>query len=237
MLAIGRILRTGARLLLLDEPTEGLAPVIIQQIGKTIRTLKEQGFTILLVEQNFRFASTVADRYYVMETWPGRRKLRQCRTGRQSRKAARLSRGLNDQNRVANKEEWYEDVFLSLAALAVVLAASIGAGAADHRQDRRAERHVEPLRRHRRTGLGRRRQAGDRRLHAKDNPNVKVELVSADHQNKPDVGSERRQQVVRHREGRHDHRRAELRRRARGQPDRAPARTRCSSSPARRPPT
>jgi branched-chain amino acid transport system ATP-binding protein len=67
MLAIGRILRTGARLLLLDEPTEGLAPVIIQQIGKTIRTLKAQGFTILLVEQNFRFASTVADRYYVME--------------------------------------------------------------------------------------------------------------------------------------------------------------------------
>ena len=67
MLAIGRILRTGARLLLLDEPTEGLAPVIIQQIGKTIRKLKEQGFTILLVEQNFRFASTVADRYYVME--------------------------------------------------------------------------------------------------------------------------------------------------------------------------
>jgi branched-chain amino acid transport system ATP-binding protein len=67
MLAIGRILRTGARLLLLDEPTEGLAPVIIQQIGRTIGTLKQQGFTILLVEQNFRFASTVADRYYVME--------------------------------------------------------------------------------------------------------------------------------------------------------------------------
>jgi branched-chain amino acid transport system ATP-binding protein len=67
MLAIGRILRTGARLLLLDEPTEGLAPVIIQQIGKTIRTLKDKGFTILLVEQNFHFASTVADRYYVME--------------------------------------------------------------------------------------------------------------------------------------------------------------------------
>ena len=67
MLAIARILRTGARLLLLDEPTEGLAPVIIQQIGKTIRALKSQGFTILLVEQNFRFASTVADRYYVME--------------------------------------------------------------------------------------------------------------------------------------------------------------------------
>ena len=67
MLAIARILRTGARLLLLDEPTEGLAPVIIQQIGHTIGSLKAQGFTILLVEQNFHFAATVADRYYVME--------------------------------------------------------------------------------------------------------------------------------------------------------------------------
>src|SRR5437870_8805431 len=67
MLAIGRILRTGARLLLLDEPTEGLAPVIVQQIGKTIGLLKQQGFTILLDEQNFPLASTVADRYYVME--------------------------------------------------------------------------------------------------------------------------------------------------------------------------
>jgi branched-chain amino acid transport system ATP-binding protein len=67
MLAIGRILRTGARLLLLDEPTEGLAPVIVHQIRVTIRRLKAQGFTILLVEQNFRFAATVADRHYVME--------------------------------------------------------------------------------------------------------------------------------------------------------------------------
>ncbi|HEX4798424.1 MAG TPA: ABC transporter ATP-binding protein [Burkholderiales bacterium] len=67
MLAIGRILRTGARLLLLDEPTEGLAPVIVQQIGRTVSRLKAEGFTILLVEQNFRFASRVADRHYVME--------------------------------------------------------------------------------------------------------------------------------------------------------------------------
>ena len=67
MLAIGRILRTGARLLLLDEPTEGLAPVIVQQIGQTIARLKSRGFTILLVEQNFRFAAKVADRHYVME--------------------------------------------------------------------------------------------------------------------------------------------------------------------------
>jgi branched-chain amino acid transport system ATP-binding protein len=67
MLAIARILRTGARLLLLDEPTEGLAPVIIQQIRQTVGMLKAQGFTVLLVEQNFQFAATVADRHYVME--------------------------------------------------------------------------------------------------------------------------------------------------------------------------
>ena len=67
MLAIARILRTGAHLLLLDEPTEGLAPVIIQQIGATIRRLRERGFTVLLVEQNFHFAATVADRHYVVE--------------------------------------------------------------------------------------------------------------------------------------------------------------------------
>ena len=67
MLAIGRILRTGAKFLLLDEPTEGLAPVIVQQIGRTLATLKSQGFTIVLVEQNFRFAASVADRHYVVE--------------------------------------------------------------------------------------------------------------------------------------------------------------------------
>jgi branched-chain amino acid transport system ATP-binding protein len=67
MLAIGRILRTGADFILLDEPTEGLAPVIIQQIGKVVRELKQRGLTILLVEQNFRFAATIADRHYVME--------------------------------------------------------------------------------------------------------------------------------------------------------------------------
>ena len=67
MLAIGRILRTGAKMLLLDEPTEGLAPVIVKQIGATIRRLKNEGFTIILVEQNFHFASRVADRHFIVE--------------------------------------------------------------------------------------------------------------------------------------------------------------------------
>lgn len=67
MLAIGRILRTGAKTILLDEPTEGLAPVIVQQIGRTVQKLKAQGYTIILVEQNFRFAQTLADRHYVIE--------------------------------------------------------------------------------------------------------------------------------------------------------------------------
>ena len=67
MLAIARILRTGVKVLLLDEPTEGLAPVIVQAIGSVIRQLKARGFTVLLVEQNFRFASRVADRFYLME--------------------------------------------------------------------------------------------------------------------------------------------------------------------------
>ena len=67
MLAIGRMLRTGATFLMLDEPTEGLAPVIVQQIGGLIRRLKQKGFTILLVEQNFHFAATLADRHYIVE--------------------------------------------------------------------------------------------------------------------------------------------------------------------------
>ena len=94
MLAIGRILRTGARLLLLDEPTEGLAPVIVQQIGATIRRLKAEGFTILLVEQNFRFASTVADRHYVDGARAGGGHDPQRRAGGEHGPAPRVSRGM-----------------------------------------------------------------------------------------------------------------------------------------------
>lgn len=68
MLAVARILRTGARLLLLDEISEGLAPVIVQKLGEVIRTLRAKGFTVVLVEQNFRFAAPLADRFYVMES-------------------------------------------------------------------------------------------------------------------------------------------------------------------------
>jgi branched-chain amino acid transport system ATP-binding protein len=67
MLAVARILRTGARLLLLDEITEGLAPVIVQKLGEVIRALRQKGYTIILVEQNFRFAAPLADRHYVVE--------------------------------------------------------------------------------------------------------------------------------------------------------------------------
>jgi len=67
MLAMARILRTGVRVLLLDEPTEGLAPVIVQRIGEVLKKLKERGMTVLLVEQNFRFASKIADRFYLMD--------------------------------------------------------------------------------------------------------------------------------------------------------------------------
>src|SRR5712671_5935947 len=121
MLAIGRILRTGARLLLLDEPTEGLAPVIIQQIGRTIRTLKEQGFTILLVEQNFRFASTVADRYYVMEHGRVVEQIANAELDAHTEKLHEYLGGHPTTQRDANKEECMKRL-LGMTALAVVLA-------------------------------------------------------------------------------------------------------------------
>ena len=67
MLAVARILRTGAKVLLLDEISEGLAPVIVQALARMIRELRTRGFTVLMVEQNFRFAAPLADRFYIME--------------------------------------------------------------------------------------------------------------------------------------------------------------------------
>ena len=147
MLAIGRILRTGARLLLLDEPTEGLAPVIIQQIGKTIGMLKQQGFTILLVEQNFRLAATIADRYYVMEHGRIIDALRQCRTRGQSRQASRLSRVFEVEAQYDEQGEIAMRRLIGYAALHGCARMRCGPRAIfrRHDQDRRAQRHVGPL--------------------------------------------------------------------------------------------
>ena len=158
-----RILRTGARLLLLDEPTEGLAPVIIQQIGKTIGLLKQQGFTILLVEQNFRFASTVADRYYVMEhgrivdgfvnaELEANRRQAARLSGRVMRRgSARSSPIISDHHRPSTRRTLMKSLLASHRARGCARERH-RAGAVyrrDH-QDRRADRHVEPLCRSRR---------------------------------------------------------------------------------------
>ena len=107
MLAIARILRTGARFLMLDEPTEGLAPVIIQQIGHTIARLKSEGFTILLVEQNFRFASTVADRLLHRRARQDHRRFCQLGIAGQHGQASHLSRRLRTTRKTENDQ--YEE--------------------------------------------------------------------------------------------------------------------------------
>ena len=188
MLAIGRILRTGARLLLLDEPTEGLAPVIIQQIGKTIGLLKQQGFTILLVEQNFHFASTIADRYYVMEHGRIIDAFANTRAGGQSRQAPRLSWCLKSGAQSTGRMPMRK--LIGYATLAV----AIGCGAA-HAQNSDGTIKIGVL--NDMSGLysdlsgqgavaAARMAVEDFGAAAKG---MKVEIVSADHQNKPDVGS------------------------------------------------
>ena len=190
MLAIGRILRTGAQLLLLDEPTEGLAPIIVQHIGSTLRTLKEQGFTILLVEQNFRFASTVADRYYVVEHG------RVIDTISNDELAAEMPnvqahRGVDAQHEPKEAKEMQGKRGLSQVIGAVVVfkwsaAAQVSMsdnvikiGVLNDRSlyaDLSGQARSSPHKWRSRTSARRRRE-------------MKVEIVSADHQNKPDVGS------------------------------------------------
>ena len=124
MLAVARILRTGARLLLLDEISEGLAPVIVQKLAEMIRTLKAKGYTIVLVEQNFRFAAPLADRFYVMEHGQYRQAVRPARTQRQHGHAAGIPRRLAyalSTNRFHPQETTSMKLKTLVAALAVGL--------------------------------------------------------------------------------------------------------------------
>ena len=215
-----RILRTGARLLLLDEPTEGLAPVIIQQIGRTIGALKEQGFTILLVEQNFRFAATVADRYYVMEHGRVVDQLSQRRTEDQYGQAARLPWSLIYEAEGSSPTEGGTSM-KTAASLAFALAAV-------DRRLRRSAQNPTPsrsacsptCRASMPTSPAPARSLPPRWRSQDFNPaahGMKVELG----QRRPPEQAGRRLQhrapVVRRRQGRRDRRRAEFRRGARGQ--------------------
>ena len=196
MLAIGRILRTGARLLLLDEPTEGLAPVIIQQIGRTIGALKAQGFTILLVEQNFHFAATLADRHYVMEhgrivdhfrpaNWQPIRK--NCTTisefdNQVSSTAALLARPITR-----------EVSMLFPTRLVFAFAALLCGTAAASAQDVAVKIGVLNDMSGLYADIGGPGSVAAAKMAVEDfNPaahRMKVEVVSGDHQNKPDVGA------------------------------------------------
>ena len=162
MLAIARILRTGARFLMLDEPTEGLAPVIIQQIGQTIARLKKEGFTILLVEQNFRFASTVADRYLHRRTRQDHRRFCQFGAAGQHGQAPHLSRRLNNKREIQqieeetntmNKRNFAASLLLGTALTDLSRTACFAACAGQGGEDRLAVRSIGPLCRSRRSRL------------------------------------------------------------------------------------
>ena len=249
MLAIGRILRTGARFLLLDEPTEGLAPVIVQQIGATIRRLKAEGFTILLVEQNFRFAATVADRHYVMERGRVVDMIAQRRARARAWTSSTSTSGYNSLPRRHDSRR--------LPHILHDKGVSVMVKRTAHRAGRRcwpSGRWPRSLRSP--TGSIKIGVLNDQSgLYADlagqgsvvaarmavedfgaDKKGMKVEIVSADHQNKADVGIGHRAAVVRRGQGGRDRGRAQLRGGPRRQPDRARRRTRRSSSRARPPP-
>ncbi len=207
MLAIGRILRTGARLLLLDEPTEGLAPVIVQQIGRTIAQLKAQGFTILLVEQNFHFAATVADRHYVMENGRVVDMIPNGRARCQHGEAARVPRCLTERSSLrfcdiarpigaleSQRGESMNIVKRTAIGLAIAAALGVGATAAQAQiSDNMIKIGVLSDMSSLYTDLAGAGSVVAAKMAVEDSGiekrGYKVEIVSADHQNKADVGS------------------------------------------------
>ena len=222
MLAIARILRTGASFLMLDEPTEGLAPVIIQQIGHTIARLKKEGFTILLVEQNFRFASTVADRYYVMEHGRIIDGFANSELAANMDKLHDLSRRLcgtksNGQEKIhKGRSMMTKSIASFLLGTALTLTAAGAAFAQDKTvkigvlTDSRASTPTSAARAPRsrrrwRSRIPACREGLEDRRHLRRSP----EQAGRRHRHRPPV--------VRRRQGRRHHRRAEFRRRARGQ--------------------
>ena len=158
MLAIGRILRTGARLLLLDEPTEGLAPVIVQQIGSVIRGLKDKGFTILLVESELPVCRNSGPTPLCRGGRPRGRSHRQRQCGSRNRQTPRLSGGLSKGGR--DEAQDGHDGGAHRRVRRARIRRGIGAVLRQRRQDRRHDRHVVALFRPRRQGVGRGRRDG-----------------------------------------------------------------------------
>ncbi len=148
MLALARILRTGAKLLLLDEISEGLAPVIVQALARTVRRLREQGYTIVMVEQNFRFAAPLADRFYVMEHGRIVEGFAARELQRQNADAAPVPRRLTPKSN-ARKETTMKLRIWAMATAALLAAAGGARGASAAGEpggDRRHRRHVGRLR-------------------------------------------------------------------------------------------
>ena len=203
MLAIARILRTGARFLMLDEPTEGLAPVIIQQIGHTISRLKSEGFTILLVEQNFRFASTVADRFLHRRARQGHRRLRHRGVAGQHGQASYLSRRLKPwrlkpwrpkqrKNNKPKKSEEETDMKNKISALLLGTALALTSANLAFAQDKVVKIGALSDQSGLYADLGGPGSTLAAQMAVEDSGMTakgwKIDIISGDHLNKPDVG-------------------------------------------------